>query len=162
MTKLLDVDWPLFTRGDIDHRIVNAPYIRLDSFTQGDNGDIVYLYDLRVMQPNKNRMTTLQLHSLEHLFLYGFRKYLKKHFISFAPMGCQTGFYIVLLNEGRYSKLYEILYKICIDITRSTVVPYVSDISCGQSIHHSIEEAKEVIYKLLDCQDNWNNIILKE
>lgn len=103
----LDVEkegWNTEVLGEVDHRLVNAPYIRLSHYSKGDRGDYVFLFDLRFTQPNKNYMETKVLHSLEHLLLAGFRKYLDG-FVSVAPMGCQTGFYLITLNSCNAYKI---------------------------------------------------------
>ena len=108
--------------GELDHRLVKAPYIRLSSGRRGARGDCVYVFDLRITQPNTSYMTTLQIHSLEHLFLAGFRKYLSAAFVSVAPMGCQTGFYLVLLNEARANIVQKIYKKILTEIVSMKVM----------------------------------------
>jgi S-ribosylhomocysteine lyase len=160
MTNLLEMDWPLETRGDIDHRKVEAPYIRLSHHLIGEKGDSVYVYDFRVAQPSQGKMTTTQLHSLEHFLLAGFRKYLEKNFANVAPMGCQTGFYIVLLNEGRSETVCQVLKDILTDITQASEVPYVSAETCGQPPHHSLEESKTLAHQLLDQEGRWKEVLL--
>ncbi len=44
-------------------------------------GDSVYCIDLRVTSPNKEYLSTTELHSMEHFLLAGFRKYLPDNFI---------------------------------------------------------------------------------
>ena len=75
--------WDPLTLGEIDHRDVSAPYVRLSSFLKGAAGDVTYVYDLRVTQPNNNYLTTGTLHSFEHLLLAGFRQYMPNSKIPF-------------------------------------------------------------------------------
>ena len=162
MTKaandLSSLGWEPGSMGELDHRLVKAPYIRLSSGRRGARGDCVYVFDLRITQPNTSYMTTLQIHSLEHLFLAGFRKYLSAAFVSVAPMGCQTGFYLVLLNEARANIVQKIYKKILTEIVSMKEIPYANEKDCGQFIHHNIKEAKKIAKMLLRAEDKWLSV----
>ena len=88
---------------NLDHTKVKAPYVRLACVTDGDFGDKIYKYDLRVCQPNQEHMEMPSLHSLEHLMAELSRNHSDK-IVDISPMGCQTGFYIALLNMGDYDE----------------------------------------------------------
>jgi S-ribosylhomocysteine lyase len=141
--------------GELDHRLVEAPYIRLSSARRGAHGDCVYIFDLRITQPNTSYMTTLQIHSLEHLFLAGFRKHLPSVFVGVAPMGCQTGFYLILLNEARAKVVQKVYKKILAEILSIGRIPYANEKDCGQFIHHDLKEAKKIAKMLLRAEDKW-------
>ncbi len=158
MLNLQELGWDPKTLGELDHRKVRAPYVRLSSYTVGQMGDVVYVYDLRMTQPNKIFLKTQLIHSLEHMLLYGFRKYLEKEFINIAPMGCQTGCYLVLLNEGNADKICKILKSILQDILVMNAVPYSNRESCGQCLHHSLEETQHFAKYLLDKQHTWRYV----
>jgi len=163
MTKavhhLSQLGWELGSAGELDHRLVKAPYLRLSSARRGTRGDCVYVFDLRITQPNKRYMSTLQIHSLEHLLLAGFRKYLPDAFIGVAPMGCQTGFYLILLNEGRASIVRKAYKKILTDILSADSVPYANEKDCGQSSHHSVKQAKKIARMLLKAEGAWLTVL---
>lgn len=150
--------WDPLTLGEIDHRDVNAPYVRLSSYLEGKAGDVTYVYDLRVTQPNNSYLTTDILHSFEHLLLAGFRKYLPKSFVSVAPMGCQTGFYLILLNEGRFEEVSRVYKAILEDIIASGEVPYASPDNCGQAIHHDLTGSKNLAQTLLNARQQWSQV----
>src|SRR3990167_11014164 len=126
MVDIIKLGWSINTLGEIDHQKVKPPYVRLISCTPGHHGDVVYAYDLRVSQPNKDFLATKVLHSFEHLLLAGFKKYFGERFINVAPMGCQTGFYLVLLNEGVAEKICEVYENILSDILQADFVPYAA------------------------------------
>jgi len=162
LSKVIDISilgWSLNTLGELDHKIVKAPYIRLVSYTFGNYGDIVYSYDLRILQPNKNYIKAKVLHSFEHFLLYGFRKYMKEIFISVSPMGCQTGFYLILLNEGRSKKLFDIYSKILNDILNSYTIPYANENNCGRFLYHDLDGTKKLSKMLLNCESIWNKVL---
>lgn len=56
----------------LDHTKVIAPYVRLIGEEQGEHGDIVSNFDVRLAQPNKEEIPTGGMHTLEHLwpFIY--------------------------------------------------------------------------------------------
>jgi S-ribosylhomocysteine lyase len=151
--------WKQECFGEVNHQNVKAPYIRLSSYHPGTNGDVVYSYDLRVSQPNAHFIKTDVLHSFEHFLLAGFKKFLPNNFVCVAPMGCQTGFYLVLLNEGRANQLLEVVDKILNDIILADSVPYAASNSCGQWVHHNLNGSKELAKQLLNFKASWLQVL---
>lgn len=158
MTNIQEIGWDPETLGELDHQKVCAPYVRLTSYVLGEKGDVIYTYDLRMTQPNKTFLTTKVLHSLEHLLLAGFRKYMPEKFICVAPMGCQTGFYLVLLNEGDAEKVITSYSTILEEIISMDSVPYANIEDCGQYLHHDLMEAKKFSEKLLTQKQKWRSV----
>lgn len=68
--------------------------------TIGD--EVVTTFDLRMTRPNfEPVMNTAEIHTLEHLgatFLRNHKDY-KDRVIYFGPMGCRTGFYLLLAGD---------------------------------------------------------------
>ena len=64
------------------------------------DGDII-TYDMRMRKPNMgDYIDNLTIHSLEHMFATYVRNSDKSDkIIYFGPMGCQTGFYLLVRNE---------------------------------------------------------------
>ena len=153
-----ELGWNPLTLGEIDHRDVCAPYVRLSSYLKGAAGDVSYVYDLRVTQPNNNYLTTDILHSFEHLLLAGFRKHMPTSFVSVAPMGCQTGFYLILQNEGRFKTVTQAYQAILGDIITAEEVPYASPDNCGQAVHHDLAGSKTLAQALLDSKAQWSQV----
>ena len=79
---------------------VNHDYIDEGIYISRIDGDIT-TYDMRTRKPNMGEyMDNLTMHSLEHMFATYIRNgEIGKDVIYFGPMGCQTGFY--LLVRGR-------------------------------------------------------------
>ena len=63
------------------------------------DGDIT-TYDMRTRRPNMgDYMSDLTMHSVEHMFATYIRNSeLAEDVIYFGPMGCQTGFYLLVRN----------------------------------------------------------------
>lgn len=146
--------WNLKTMGELDHRLVKSPYIRMIGYKEGVNGDFIYTYDLRFTQPNKKYMDPKVLHSLEHLLLFGFRKYMDSY-ISVSPMGCQTGFYLILLNECNADNIVANFEKILNDILIADSVPFANETDCGQAAYHDLDGAKKIVKRVLEEKNNW-------
>jgi len=159
MLNIAELGWDERALGEVDHRQVKAPYVRLSSYTVGDKGDVVYFYDLRITQPNTTYLSTLELHSMEHFLLAGFRKYLPANFICVAPMGCQTGLYLVLLNEGRADTVLATYEAILNDILAAGSVPYADIKHCGHWEYHDVAAAQGVARRLLDCKSAWRQVL---
>ena len=82
----------------LDHTKVKAPYVRLSGTEQSEKGSKIQKYDLRFLQPNEDAMPTAAIHTLEHLLATYLRDELKG-IIDISPMGCRTGFYMIIWDE---------------------------------------------------------------
>jgi len=159
MLSLEQLGWEAQTIGELDHRKLKAPHVKLRSLTKGKNGDAIYCVDLRINQPNISYLSTTELHSFEHFLLAGFKKYMPENFISVAPMGCQTGFYLVLLNEGDAQKICDVYEAILNDILIAKEVPYANIRECGHFENHNLDLAKGIARRLLDSKPDWRQVI---
>ena len=159
MLSLEQLGWEVHTVGELDHRKLKAPHVKLRSLTKGENGDGVYSVDLRINYPNTSYMSTTELHSFEHFLLAGFKKYMPENFICVAPMGCQTGFYLVLLNEGNAQKICDVYEAILNDILIAKEVPYANIRECGHFENHNLELAKDIAARLLESKSNWRQVV---
>src|SRR5699024_1019656 len=88
---------------NLDHTKVKAPYIRVADRKTGEHGDVIIKYDVRFKQPNKEHMDMPSLHSLEHLTAELIRNH-ADYIVDWSPMGCQTGFYLTVLNHESRSE----------------------------------------------------------
>ena len=142
---------------NLDHTKVAAPYIRLAGKSEGEHGDVIYKYDLRFCQPNKEHMEMPGLHSLEHLMAENIRNHTDK-VVDLSPMGCQTGFYVSFINHDDYDDVLNIVEKTLNDVLNATEVPACNEVQCGWAASHSLEGAKEIAQAFLNKRDQWNDI----
>ena len=142
---------------NLDHTKVKAPYVRLACITDGDHGDIIYKYDLRVCQPNQDHMDMPALHSLEHLMAELSRNHSDK-IVDISPMGCQTGFYVTLLNLPEYRDALDLIEKTLHDVTAATEVPACNVVQCGWAASHSLEGAPKIARYLLEKRGEWEEV----
>ncbi|MBU6469488.1 MAG: S-ribosylhomocysteine lyase [Gammaproteobacteria bacterium] len=156
---MLDVEklgWDANTVGERDHRLLKVPSIKLRSARLGRNGDAVYCVDLRIRRPNADEyLSNTQLHSLEHFLLEGLHRQLPANFVSVGIMGCQTGYYLVFLNEGRAAKICSVLENILTDMQSATAVPYARIEQCGNYKNHSLELSQQVAREVLAARSTW-------
>lgn len=142
---------------NLDHTKVKAPYVRLAGVVEGENGDIIRKYDLRFTQPNKEHMEMPSIHSLEHMMAEFSRNHSDK-IVDISPMGCQTGYYLSLVNHDDYEDVLNILEKTLKDVLVATEVPACNEVQCGWAASHSLEGAKELAKNMLDHRDEWTEV----
>ena len=151
MTKKMNVE-----SFNLDHTKVVAPYVRLVGITEGTH-DKVYKYDIRFKQPNKEFMEMPGLHSLEHLMAENIRNHID-NILDIGPMGCQTGFYVSILNNDSYDEILEALEKTLQDVLDATEVPACNEVQCGWAANHSLEGAQEIAKEMLSKKDEWRQV----
>jgi S-ribosylhomocysteine lyase len=159
MVNVEQLGWAQNTVGELDHRLLKAPHVKLRSFTEGPSGDVIYAVDLRINQPNVSFLSSTEMHSFEHFLLAGFQKYMPQNFVSIGLMGCQTGFYLVLFNEGRAERICNVYENILNDILKASEVPYANIQQCGNYKNHSLEMAQNLARRVLDAKSNWRQVI---
>lgn len=94
----------------VDHiRLLPGLYVsRKDTV----GSEIITTFDIRITRPNQEPvMNTAEVHTIEHLgatFLRNHPVYAPKT-IYFGPMGCRTGFYLVLTGDYESSDIVELM-----------------------------------------------------
>lgn len=80
------------------------------------DGDVT-TYDLRTRRPNQGSyMDNLTMHSVEHMFATFIRNSsIRDDVIYFGPMGCQTGFYLLIRNAD-HRQVLETVKQVLRDI----------------------------------------------
>lgn len=146
---------------NLDHTKVCAPYVRLASVIKGEKGDVIYKYDLRFKQPNKEHMDMPSLHSLEHLMAENIRNHID-NVVDLSPMGCQTGFYLTVLNNDSFQDVCEALEKTLTDVMNADEVPACNEVQCGWAESHNLEGAKQIAKDMLAGKDKWHIVFQDE
>lgn len=111
----------------------------------------VFTYDLRFKEPNKgNYLHIATMHTIEHLFATVVRNSLDKNkVVYFGPMGCRTGFYLLLFDmDIDTAKALTIeCIKECLKINQ---IPGNKKIECGNYRSHNLVDAKAEMKAYLD------------
>ena len=142
---------------NLDHTKVKAPYVRLAGIKTGINGDNIHKYDMRICQPNRSHMEMPALHSLEHLMAELSRNHSDK-VVDISPMGCQTGFYIAMINHDDYDDVLDLIEGTLKDVLAADEVPACNEMQCGWAASHSLDGAKALAREFLAKRDEWNQI----
>ena len=79
------------------------------------DGCTVSTFDLRVTAPNREPvMDTPAIHTIEHLGATFLRNSSRKdEIIYFGPMGCRTGFYLVVFGDRTAEDVYPLVLEMC-------------------------------------------------
>ncbi len=107
------------------------------------DGDVT-TYDLRHRRPNTDDLIdNSTLHSLEHMFATYIRNgALRDNIIYYGPMGCQTGFYLLIRGSDNATVLSEVK-KTCERIlAHEGPVFGAASRECGNYRNLSLEKAK--------------------
>jgi len=77
-------------------------------------------------------------------------------------MGCQTGFYLTVLNHDNIDEIFEVLEKAMKDVLEADEVPASNEVQCGWAAHHTLEGAKEVAERFLSKRDEWSVVFAED
>jgi S-ribosylhomocysteine lyase len=142
---------------NLDHRTVAAPYVRLADRKALPHGDVIVKYDVRFTQPNVAHLEMATVHSVEHLFAEKSRNH-STAVIDFSPMGCQTGFYLILSGEPEYDDVLALIEATLTDILEATEVPAANEVQCGWGANHSLEGAQAAARGFLEKRAEWAQV----
>lgn len=146
----------------IDHtRLVPGVYVsRKDS----PGGQTITTFDLRMTRPNYEPvMNTAEMHTIEHLaatFLRNHPEYGSRT-IYFGPMGCRTGFYLLLTGDYESRDIVPLMKELFSFIAGfEGAVPGASAKDCGNHLDMNLPMAKylaaryveEVLDNITDLQ----------
>ena len=118
------------------------------------DGDVT-TYDLRMRRPNTDDLiSNSALHSLEHLFATYIRNgALSEQIIYFGPMGCQTGFYLLVRNADNEAVLREVRLTLERILAHEGPVFGASSRECGNYRKLSAQAAKYEAQRYLEALD---------
>lgn len=116
--------------------------------------ETITTFDLRMTAPNKEPvMNTAEVHTMEHLgatFLRNDPEF-KDRTIYFGPMGCRTGFYVVLAGDLSSKDIVPLITRMYEFIANfEGEVPGASARDCGNYLDMNLGMAKFLAKKYLD------------
>lgn len=116
--------------------------------------EVVTTFDIRMTRPNYEPvMNTAEVHTIEHLgaiFLRNDKEYGSK-VVYFGPMGCRTGFYLLLAGDYDSIDIVSLLtrmYEFIADYQGE--VPGASPRDCGNYLDMNLPMANYLAKKYLD------------
>ena len=108
-------------------------------------GAVVTTYDVRLKRPNREPVIDVAaMHSLEHIVATYLRNDpdWKEEIIYWGPMGCLTGFYLIMKGERAPQEIYPLLLAAFRAVSDAADVPGATAVSCGHYLMHDLEMAK--------------------
>ncbi|SEQ34636.1 S-ribosylhomocysteine lyase /quorum-sensing autoinducer 2 (AI-2) synthesis protein LuxS [Lachnospiraceae bacterium RM5] len=149
LIKSFSVDHTLIVPGIFVSRVDNV------------NGESVTTYDIRMKRPNREpAIDVAAMHSLEHIiatYLRNDPKW-KDDVIYWGPMGCLTGFYLILKKERSSKEIFELVLNAFKSVDDTVEVPGTAPENCGNYLMHNLLMAKwyadEFVKYLEDNSEN--------
>ena len=136
----------------VDHkRLLPGVYVSRKDST---GHDVVTTFDIRMTRPNfEPVMTTAEIHTLEHLgatFLRNHEEWGDK-IIYFGPMGCRTGFYLLLAGDYESEDIISLLREMFEFVCHfEGEIPGAAPEACGNYLDQNLPMAKYLAEKYLD------------
>lgn len=115
--------------------------------------ETITTFDIRMTSPNDEPvMNTAEIHTIEHLaatFLRNHKDFGPK-IIYFGPMGCHTGFYLLLAGDYESKDIIDLLKEMFVFIADfEGEVPGASAKDCGNYLDINLPMAKYLARKYL-------------
>ena len=116
--------------------------------------DVVTTFDIRMTRPNfEPVMNTAEIHTLEHLgatFLRNHEEWSDK-IIYFGPMGCRTGFYLLLAGDYESEDIISLLREMFEFVCHfEGEIPGAAPEACGNYLDQNLPMAKYLAEKYLE------------
>ncbi len=114
----------------------------------------VTTFDIRITRPNHEPvMNTAEIHTIEHLgatFLRNHKLY-KDLVLYFGPMGCRTGFYLLLTGDYESADIIPLLQEMFLFIRDyEGEIPGAAAKDCGNYLDMNLPMAKYLAKKFYD------------
>lgn len=135
----------------IDHmKLLPGAYV---SRKDNVNGNILTTFDIRMTRPNfEPVMNTAEMHTIEHLaatYLRNDENWGEK-IVYFGPMGCRTGFYLILAGDYESKDIVKLLSDMFIFIRDfKDEVPGAAPEECGNYLDMNLNMANYLADKYL-------------
>ncbi|CAG35258.1 S-ribosylhomocysteine lyase [Desulfotalea psychrophila] len=110
-------------------------------------GNVITTFDLRLKEPNNEpALDGAASHTIEHIgatFLRNHKTWADRT-IYFGPMGCQTGFYLILAGDWKAKDIVPLMQEMFAYVAQFTgTIPGESAVECGNFRFMDLIQAKE-------------------
>lgn len=135
----------------VDHtRIIPGIFVsRVDTLGEFK----ITTYDVRVTRPNiEPAVDVAAMHTLEHIIATFLRNNdeWKDKIIYWGPMGCLTGFYLIMKGDHAPKEICDLLIRAFRSVEDAQEVPGASAVNCGNYLMHNLVFAKWYARKFAD------------
>ena len=127
------------------------------------DGDVV-TYDIRAKLPNGgDYLENGAMHTIEHIFATFVRNSkFSDSVVYFGPMGCRTGFYLLMRDSVSYSDVIALTKDAFKFISEyDGEIPGSTKIECGNYLEHNLEGAKNEASQMAVVLKNWQTSDMK-
>ncbi len=130
-------------------------------YTSRIDDDIV-TYDVRMVKPNSGGYpSSASLHTIEHIFATFVRNSeISDKVIYVGPMGCRTGFYLVVRNMDPKDAIELVRKTMKFIIEFDEEIPGCTKEECGNYKEHNLEEAKKDVKSIYNALEGYNEEML--
>lgn len=114
------------------------------------NGTVVTTFDLRITMPNREPVMDMPaVHTIEHLGATFMRNSsVKDDVVYFGPMGCRTGFYLVMFGDLAPQDICPSVLEMCdFILSFEGDIPGAAPEQCGNWSEQNLDMAKYYIRK---------------
>lgn len=136
---------------------VNHDKLKKGIYISRIDGDVI-TYDVRCKIPNGgDYLDCPAMHTFEHLFAtYARNSEFEKSVIYVGPMGCRTGFYLLLRDDVSYENAIKLTYEAFkFTVEFEGVIPGSSKKECGNYLEHDLEGAKAVARDMMTVLEGY-------
>lgn len=136
---------------------INHNILQKGMYVSRIDGDII-TYDIRTKKPNGgDYMSNGAMHTIEHLFATFVRNSsFGKEVIYVGPMGCRTGFYLLMRKNVSVCdaiSLVREMFQFIINFEGE--IPGSLPIECGNYLEHDISGAKDIARDMANVLKNY-------
>ena len=121
------------------------------------DGDCV-TYDIRMKTPNGgDYLENAAMHTIEHLFAtFARNSAVGKEILYVGPMGCRTGFYLLVRDKVSHGEAIRLVYEAMEFIAcYQGEIPGTTSIECGNYLEHDLEGAKKEAAAIAAILKDW-------
>ena len=137
---------------------VNHDLLEKGMYISRVDGDVV-TYDIRMKKPNGgDYLGYAELHTFEHLFAtYARNSAYKDSVVYVGPMGCRTGFYLLLRDTVSSLDAIDLVRQSFSFISEfEGEIPGAKRQECGNWLEHDLAGARRTAADMLAVLENWN------
>ena len=145
---------------------VNHDILQKGMYVSRIDGDVV-TYDIRMKRPNQgDYLPTAAMHTIEHLFAtYARNSEHKDSVLYVGPMGCRTGFYLLVRASVSPENAIALVQASMRYIAAfDGEIPGNTSRECGNYLEHDLPKAKAVAADMVNILQDWtaNDLAYKE
>lgn len=115
-------------------------------------GCTVTTFDMRFTSPNREPVMDMPaIHTIEHLGATFLRNSVRKNeVVYFGPMGCRTGFYLLMFGEPEPEDIYGLIVELCnFILDYNGEIPGAKPEECGNYSEQNLGMAKYYVKRYL-------------